>query len=214
MADLTIRVDSTPVTVHLGPAPDAILDAAALAAIASIPTVEDFEDIQAAVDALTADPENAVTKIPIAVKLLDPISTATATWVTGASASRSPYWNMPAAGLSYLAFQLEVPSHFATAYFDIYFWNLASVAGNVVFNVGVHNHTEGDSINTSPSGLEVGATGAANATQWLDTKIRVGPITVDPAKRTTVRLYRNGDSGSDTLSNAVAFYHLDVVKAS
>lgn len=203
---IVVRKDAQNVIVAGGPRVITIKDAALISSL-----------LAGAKEAATADPENAVTRIPIVAKALDTVINANATWVTGASTARAPYWNLPkqVGGVdvvSYVGFQLEVPSHWATAYFDLYIWNLASNAGNVSITVGVHAHTEGDSINTSPSGSNVVV--AVPSTQWIDGKIRVGPITVDPTKRLTVRINRGATTGSDTLPNAIALYHLDVVKAS
>lgn len=128
------------------------------------------------------------------------------------SNSRYHAWSLPATGTSYVVFKFRVPTFLTSAKVQFVLANTASNAGNVSLSFGFLQVADGETTNASPSG-SAGYVGAVDATVWLqDTVEAAGTITLTPGKECYVRASRNGDSGSDTLPNAVHLFSIKLVK--
>lgn len=193
----------------------------AKAALDAIPTVTDFTDIQTAVDAITADPANAVTSIFVPAQMLERIVNTNASYVSGTSATRLPYWQMPRGAVppatgtsSYVELLFQCPSHWSTMYVDFYLISISGGSGNVRMLAEMHNWALGETINVNPSGNSGAVTQAASTTALITFKARTAAITCDPTKFGTLRMSRAGGSALDTLASDVGIIAVALVKAS
>lgn len=161
---------------------------------------ESIQPVQAAVDALELDPENGVTSWTVPAKSFDAVQGSP---TYAAVTSRLGAWHFANGVAGYVAALLKLPSHWQTM--DIYIQWVNEVAnnGNVVLIEGVHQWAIGESINTSPT--ENSQVVAANPSPFVVVETKVGSdVAVTAAKSTTLRIARNGLSGSDTLGNSIS----------
>ena len=167
-----------------------------------------FDQIQAAVNAITADPTNSVTSWTVQAKSFD-IVQGSATY--GAITNRMGAWTMPYASASYIAMVISLPAHWAKM--DVYLqWvNTAANAGNVVLGGEIHKWAIGETINATPTG----GSGIipANPTPWIATETKVAAdLVLDPTRSTTLRIARQGASANDNLANGIAVLAVRLVK--
>lgn len=160
-----------------------------------------IESISVSVDAITADPANAVDQIWIPAQALESVS-GTATLVK--ASSRVAVWRFPDnnAASSYTATVIRVPSHWNTMYVYFILANTAANAGNVVMAGEVHNWAIGESFNATPSGSSI-TTAMPTSAGITHSARTAAAVTVDPAKYTTLRIGRVSSSVNDTLLNDV-----------
>lgn len=204
-------VDASGAVVDIADATSAVKGKLALAGdlsgSASAPSVVGLGQLRTDVDAITADPANALTTFT---------AWASRDWVAVQGTPtfelqklRAPGWTVPKADV-YLALTMDFPSNWTKMVVDILWVNQVANTGNVSFSVAQHQNAVGDSIDVSPTGI--GVIGAANATPWINTETTVGttgsPFNLTPGKRSTIRVQRNGSSGSDTLPNAIGILGL------
>lgn len=173
-----------------------------------LPTPQQFVDITTQVDAITADPVNAVTSWEIPAKALDAVQGG-ASYI--AASSRLGAWNMPNAVASYLATLLSLPSHWTKIDVYVKWVNNVANAGNVVLGGEIHKFAMGESINVAPTGGS--AIQAAVATPWVakESKVAAG-LVIDPSRLTILRIARQGASANDNLPNAISIISIRLVK--
>lgn len=171
--------------------------------------IDQGEEVATSVNAITADPANAVTQIWIPAQFWYLVSgTATLTTAT----SRLPAWSIPKSAV-YFSTAIDLPSHWLTMNVTHVVTNPTANAGNVVLVAGTHNWAIGESINTGPS--ESSAMLAMGTIAWIaQSSGTPSALPVDPSKTTTVRVGRLGLSGSDTLSNNLFYLGALLTKAS
>ena len=171
---------------------------------------DEYNGVQESINAITADPANAVTAIWIPSQAFELMQGGA---TLSKAVSRLPCWLMPSGPTpSYLASAIQLPSHWATMRCVFYVANTAANSGGPRLSCEVHNWAVGDSINTSPSGSSVFA--AIPSTAWVTATLSTGSIAVDPSKTTTVRLGRTSNSANDTLPNDLALLGVRLEKLS
>jgi hypothetical protein len=168
------------------------------------------------VDAITADPTNAVSAIFIPAKAFDGVSAVPTFSVLN---QRLAAWTLPkqSAGSnvnSQISTCLRLPSHWATMSVTVIFTITAAGSGNVSLNAGKHDWADGESINVTPTlGNGISAI-PVNAYENKQVTISPGGLAVDPTKTTTVRVDRNGTSGSDTWTGNIMILGVKLNKVS
>lgn len=173
-----------------------------------LPTVPMFIDLQAQVDAIPADPGNAVTIWSIPAKAFDLVQGVP---TFGVITGRLAAWQFPLDTAAYVAAPLALPSTWLTMDVYVQWVNQVANTGNVVWGGEIHQWGIGDSINVTP----VGGSGifAANASPWVVTESKIAAdLAVNPSKNTTLRVARQGASGNDTLPNSAAIIAIRLAK--
>jgi hypothetical protein len=173
-----------------------------------LPSKEAFAQLRALVDAMLADPQNAVTSWDVQAKGFDLVQ-GSATY--GVTANRLAAWQLPKGSASYLAMPLTLPSHWTKM--DVYLgWvNTVANAGNVVLGGELHQWAPGESMNVTPGGSSSIVT--ANPTPFLVTESKIAAdLIVDPSRTTTLRIARQGASANDTLVNSISFLKVRLQK--
>jgi hypothetical protein len=170
---------------------------------------------QSDVDAIAADPTNAVTSIWVPAKSFDAVGSVPTYVMAG---NRVGGWNLPkqSAGSNVdtqVAAALRLPSHWTAMTITPVFTILVAGAGNVSMNAGRHDWAIGESINVYPAG---GNSIGAVPPNALDTaQFTIGGaagLAVNPAKTTTLRVDRNGTSASDTWPNPIVLLGVKLAK--
>jgi hypothetical protein len=173
-----------------------------------LPNQEAFAQLRAIIDAVTADPANAVTSWELQAKGFDLVQGG-ATY--GVITSRLGAWSFPAGSASYISMPLALPSHWTLVDVYVKWVNVAANAGNVVLGGEIHRWAVGESINQVPAGGS--SIIAANPGPWLVTESKVAAnLVIDPARSTTLRLARQGGSSNDTLPNSLAIVSIRIQK--
>ncbi|TKI02388.1 hypothetical protein [Martelella alba] len=173
-----------------------------------IPDKQQFTELQTSVDAITADPTNAVSSIVIPAKDFD-LAIGSATY--GMIASRLAGWQFSNGADASITKMIDLPSHWTTMRITIIWSNLVANTGNVSFSGLIHSWASGESFNVTPAGG--GTVAAANATPYIDIETQIAlDITIDPTRHTTIRIGRNGSSASDTLPTAMVILAVNLTK--
>lgn len=159
-----------------------------------------IEQLNVAVDAITADPANAVTQIFVGAQEMF-LTTGTAT--LSALSSRLPVWLLPTGSNVYLSFAFKFPSHWSAISFTFVYCNTTANAGNVVFSGGVYSWAIGDTINSAPAEQSV-IDAAPSIALTSKSATTTTSVAVTPSKTASVRVARLGASGSNSLPNNVA----------
>lgn len=168
--------------------------------------------VEAEVNAITADPVNAVTSWSIPAKAFDLVQGApTFSAVTGRLAG----WQFAQSVAGYISTPLTIPSHWLTMDAYIQWVNTVANSGNVVLGGEIHQWGVGDSVNVTP----IGGSGifAANTGPWIVTESKVASnlgAPLNSGKNTTLRIARQGASSNDTLLNPIAILAVRLVKKS
>lgn len=175
---------------------------------ATLPTNEQFTELQTSVDSITADPANAITSITIPA--LD-FSLAIGSASFGMIASRLAGWQFTHGADASVTKMIDLPSHWSKMRISLIWANLVANTGNVSFSGLIHNWSAGESFNQTPSGG--GTVAAANATPYIGIETQIPfDLTVDPTRHTTIRVGRNGSSSSDTLPTAMVLLAVRLIK--
>lgn len=170
-----------------------------------------LEIIQTEIDAITADPINAVSEIWIPATALSQVNGSNAT--PSNISNRLAAWLLPNAAASFLSVPIRLPSHWHSYQVDWYLVNTASNAGNLAMQAQRHDWALNESINVTPTGSS--STVVANSTAGIVFKGSTATaLTVDSSKTTTLRIVRLGTSASDTLPNPIALIGVSLRKVS
>ena len=208
--------DVTPEFIQLAAATEANADSAAqsLAGIqviqTQLPTVAQFDSMQAQVNALQLDPANGVTAWTIQAKSFDVVQGAPS---YGAVTGRLGAWQFAQSVAGYVATPLALPSHWQTMDVYVQWVNMVANTGNVVMSGEINQWGVGDSINVTPAGGS--GIFAANATPWVLRESKVAAnlgAPLNAGKNTTLRIARQGASANDTLLNSIAILAIRLVK--
>ena len=157
------------------------------------------EQARTAINALLADPENAVTSITIPAKDFD-LASGAATY--GVVAQRIAGWQLAHGTSASLSKVIDLPSHWQKMRITPVWANLVANDGNVSLSGEVHSWAAGESFNQPPTGYATVA--EANATPYIGVETELAlDLPVDPARHTTIRITRNGGSASDTLATSI-----------
>ncbi|WKL60322.1 hypothetical protein QZN18_20240 [Klebsiella variicola] len=183
--------------------------ASEVAAIAAtLPTNTQFTELQTSVDAITADPVNAITSILIPAS---DFSLAIGSASFGMIASRLAGWQFTHGADASVSKMIDLPSHWAKMRISFIWSNLVANTGNVSFSGLIHKWSAGESFNQTPAGG--GIVAAANATPYIGIETQIAlDLTVDPTRHTTIRVGRNGSSASDTLATAMVILAIRLTK--
>lgn len=173
---------------------------------------DQFAQLRAGIDSITADPLNAVTSWAIPAKGFDLVQGSPA---FSAVSGRLAAWQFAQSVAAYVATPLTLPSHWQTMDVYVLWVNTVANNGNVVLGGEIHQWGVGDNVNVTP----VGGSGifAASATPWLVTESKVASnlgAPLNSGKNTTLRVARQGASGNDTLLNSIAILAVRLVKKS
>lgn len=175
---------------------------------ATLPTNEQFTELQTSVDSITADPANAITSITIPA--LD-FSLAIGSASFGMIASRLAGWQFTHGADASVTKMIDLPSHWSKMRISLIWANLVANTGNVSFSGLIQSWSAGESFNQTPSGG--GIVAAANATPYIGVETQIAlDLTVDPTRHTTIRVGRNGSSASDTLPTAIVLLAVRLIK--
>jgi hypothetical protein len=129
------------------------------------------------------------------------------------ASSRLPMWLMPTAVVSYLGCPIRLPAHWNTFLCDFIYVNTSSSSGDVSLTCSVDEWAIGETINTTPTGAAVIDT--VSSTAWISNIATLsGALACDPSKYMTIRIARNGTSGSDTLANSIGLIGINFRRAS
>ena len=129
------------------------------------------------------------------------------------ASNRLPMWLMPTAVVSYLGCPIRLPAHWNTFLCDFIYVNVSSSSGDVSMTCGIHEWAIGETINATPTGAAIVDT--PSTTAWISNIATLsGALACDPAKYMTIRLSRNGTSGSDTLANDIGLIGINLRRAS
>ncbi|UFO02190.1 hypothetical protein [Klebsiella variicola] len=191
---------------HAQVASDAATEVANIAE--TLPTNEQFTELQTSVDSITADPANAITSITIPA--LD-FSLAIGSASFGMIASRLAGWQFTHGADASVTKMIDLPSHWSKMRISLIWANLVANTGNVSFSGLIQSWSAGESFNQTPSGG--GIVAAANATPYIGVETQIAlDLTVDPTRHTTIRVGRNGSSASDTLPTAMVLLAVRLIK--
>ncbi|MEG8823850.1 hypothetical protein U4T63_18255 [Klebsiella pneumoniae] len=157
------------------------------------------EQVRTAINSLHADPVNAVTSIIIPAKDFD-LASGNATY--GMVAQRIAGWQLSHGAKSSITKVINLPSHWEGMRISLIWSNLIANDGNVSFSGEVHGWAEGESFNKPPAGYSTVAVANATPYMGIETELALN-LPVDPARNTTIRITRNGDSVNDTLATAM-----------
>lgn len=175
---------------------------------AILPTTQQFIELQTTVDAIIADPVNAVTSIVIPAKDFD-LAMGSATY--GMVASRLAGWQFSHGADAAVTKMIDLPSHWSKMRISFIWANLVANSGNVSLSGLIHSWSAGESFNQTPAGGAV--IPAANATPYIAIESQIGlDLNVDPTRHTTIRVGRNGTSASDTLPTAFVLLAIRLTK--
>jgi hypothetical protein len=164
--------------------------------------------MQDALNQIPIDPTLALSVFELQAKSFDSVQ-GTATY--GAITARLGGWIMPNAVASYLAVALALPSHWAKMDVYVKWVNMVANAGNVVLGGEIHKWAAGESINATPSGNS--SVVPATAVPWVVVETKVGSdLVLDSTRMTTLRIARQGASGSETLPNSIAILSVRLQK--
>ncbi|MCM6330823.1 hypothetical protein M4C38_25865 [Klebsiella pneumoniae] len=174
----------------------------------TLPTNEQFTELQTSVDSITADPANAITSITIPA--LD-FSLAIGSASFGMISSRLAGWQFTHGADASVTKMIDLPSHWSKMRISLIWANLVANTGDVSFSGLIQNWSAGESFNQTPSGG--GIVAAANATPYIGIETQIAlDLTVDPTRHTTIRVGRNGSSASDTLPTAMVLLAVRLTK--
>lgn len=197
---LVVGTGEGPLRGPPGPAPDLT------------PVNAKVAEVEAQVNAITADPANAVLSWLIPAKAFDLIQGSPSfSAVTGRLAG----WQFAQAVAGYIAAPLSLPSHWKTMDVYVQWMNMVANNGNVVLGGEIHQWGVGDSVNVTPAGGS--GIFAASPVPWLVTESKVASnlgAPLNAGKNTTLRIARQGASGSETLKNSIAIVAVRLVKKS
>lgn len=174
----------------------------------TLPTNQQFVELQTDVDAITADPTNAVSNIIIPAS---DFSLAIGSASFGMIASRLAGWQFTHGADASVSKMIDLPSHWTKMRISFIWSNLVANTGNVSFSGLIHKWSAGESFNQTPAGG--GIVAAANATPYIGIETQIAlDLTVDPTRHTTIRVGRNGSSASDTLATAMVILAIRLTK--
>lgn len=210
MNDIGIIQDITDIKDEAVAAKDEAVQAADSAeqTASQLPTKQQFTELQTSVDAITADPENAVTSIVIPAKDFD-LVIGTATY--GAVAQRLGGWQFNHGVDASVSKMIDLPSHWTKMRISLIWSNMVSNSGSVSFSGLINSWSAGESFNQTPAGGAV--IPVANATPYIAVESQIlQDLTVDPTRHTTVRVGRNGTSANDTVATAIVLLAVRLTK--
>ncbi|EOE4247017.1 TPA: hypothetical protein ACH20R_005394, partial [Klebsiella pneumoniae] len=181
----------------------------AVEAAATLPTKQQFLELQVEVDGITADPANAIANITIPAKDFD-LAVGSASF--GMIASRLAGWQFTHGVNASITKMIDLPSHWSKMRISLIWTNLVA---NNNFNVSLsgerHSWSAGESFNQEPAGYA--AVVPVNGTPFIAVETQLAlDLTVDPTRHTTLRIGRNGASSSDTLPTAIALLAVRLTK--
>jgi hypothetical protein len=177
-------------------------------AAAGLATMTQLEATNTTVDAITSATE-AITSLWLPKQQFDNLEHATAAIFS----ARLGGWQMAHGETSLISAAIRVPVGWNTMTVSVVWINLVANTGNVSFQVGWHEWVAGSQINTTPTSPTIGVA-AANATPGIVVVSTSAAQAVQPSKTQTLRLGRNGSSGSDTLPNNILVLGATLTKAS
>ncbi|HBR3961093.1 TPA: hypothetical protein L9T82_000092 [Klebsiella pneumoniae] len=168
-----------------------------------------IQSVLTALNAITADPANAVSSILIPAKDFD-LAINSASY--GMVASRLAGWQFTHGVDASVTKMIDLPSHWKKMRISLIWSNLVA---NSNFNVSlsglIHHWSAGESFNQAPAGYSTVV--LANGTPYIGIETQLAlDLDVDPTRHTTVRVGRNGTSASDTLPTAIVLLAVRLTK--
>ncbi|HBQ6202348.1 TPA: hypothetical protein MIU44_25745 [Klebsiella pneumoniae] len=181
----------------------------AVEAAATLPTKQQFEELQVAYDSLEKDPENAVTEIVIPAKDFD-LAVGTASY--GMIASRLAGWQFTHGVNASVTKMIDLPSHWGKMRISPIWTNLVANNNFTVSMSGeIHSWSAGENFDQAPSGYAAVVSVPGTPYIAVETQLSLD-LVVDPTRHTTLRISRNGTSSSDTLPTAIALLAVRLTK--
>lgn len=168
--------------------------------VATIPTKDDFKQVQDRVNNLTIDPANSIDSITIQAKDFDAVIGSP---VYSMVSSRIGGWKLSHGAKNAISKFIDLPSYWKSILFDVVYCNDFANDGAISVSCGVGFSGYGESINLPPT--EKSSVSNVNGTPLILSKISTTEaIPVSVGKFCAIRISRNGDSASDTLQTSIS----------
>ncbi|GKN28079.1 TPA: hypothetical protein ACUI48_004095 [Klebsiella pneumoniae] len=181
----------------------------AVEAAATLPTKQQFTELQVAYNTLAGDPENAVTEIVIPAKDFD-LAVGSASY--GMIASRLAGWQFTHGVDASVTKMIDLPSHWSKMRISPIWTNLVANNNFTVSMSGeIHGWSAGETFDQAPSGYAAVVSVPGTPYIAVETELSLD-LTVDTSRHTTLRISRNGTSSSDTLPTAIALLAVRLTK--
>lgn len=176
-------------------------------------TQETLTEVIAQVNEFPSDPANSVVSFTIPAKNFDVVQ---GTPVYAKIESRLFGWSFDDTTAGYISCPLTLPAGWHSMNIYVQWVNLAANNGSVVWGGEIQQWGVGDAMNISPAGFSLAAVADPRPFVLVESKAGAAGTSVPlvAGKNTTLRIARQGASGSDTLPNSVAILAIRLEKAS